>query len=84
MKNIAITDEVTNLVNKEYIKKEIQGEIARFTRTHQLFTLVECGMDNLNEVRELHGEDGCNYVLKELAYVVVVADHKQKQNTNMK
>lgn len=67
LNDLAITDEVTNLVNKEYIKKEIEDEISRFARSRKLFSLIECGVDNLDEIKELYGKQGFDYVLKQLA-----------------
>jgi len=78
LENIDITDELTNLVNKKYIKEQIEDEIARFRRTQQIFSLAVCSVDNLESIMEIHGREACDMILKRLAAFLI--DKKRKQD----
>jgi len=79
LETMAITDGLTNLVNKKFAEHQIDDEMARYRRTGQMFSLALCAVDQLKEVVELHGVEAKNVILKNMADFFI--DIKRKQDT---
>ncbi|NPE31963.1 response regulator, partial [Methanococcoides sp. SA1] len=77
LETMAITDKLTNLVNKKFAEHQIDDEIARYRRTGQMFCLALCAVDQLDEVVDLYGVEAKNTILKNMSDFFIEIKRKQ-------
>ena len=63
-KSCISTDPLTNVANKQFIMKNINDEVARVNRFGNPFSLLIAHFDNLLAIKNSHGQDGVDYILK--------------------
>lgn len=76
---LAITDPLTNLLNRRQIMDRIEIERARVERGGKPFTLVMIDMDNLKSINDTYGHAAGDFVLVSIAEVMRLTLRRQDQ-----
>ncbi|WP_166251848.1 GGDEF domain-containing protein [Marinobacter salicampi] len=64
--DLAITDPVTGAHNARFLDETLQKEISRAIVTGHCLSVIKLGLDYMDEVRNLHGEDGQQALTREV------------------
>ncbi len=64
-------DPVTGLGNRRYYTEQLEHELRRAGRTRQPFSLLAVDLDDFGKVRELHGADASDALLRRVAATLI-------------
>ncbi|MGM0378481.1 MAG: GGDEF domain-containing response regulator [Bacillota bacterium] len=67
LRNISMHDSLTNLLNRDYMIKNIRKEENIYEKEEKIFSLVLCDIDHFKKFNDKYGHDCGDYVLKELS-----------------
>lgn len=67
LESMAVLDQLTKVVNKQFAELRIVEEIARFKRTGQHFSIAIIELDRMDLIKERFGNDAVDRVLCEIA-----------------
>lgn len=73
---MAITDSMTKLYLQTYFKERIEGELKRFERLNQEFSLLILDIDHFKKFNDSYGHLVGDYVLKEVAKIIKISVRK--------
>ena len=73
---MAITDSMTKLYLQTYFKERIEGELKRYERLSQEFSLIILDIDHFKKFNDNYGHLVGDYVLKEVAKIIKVSVRK--------
>ena len=66
----AIRDSLTQLYNHRYFYERLDEEVKRCRRSHQMFSIIMCDLDNFKAINDLYGHLAGDEILRHLASVL--------------
>ncbi len=77
MRLLSTTDELTSINNRRSMMKKINYELVRLERNKEPFALILCDVDNFKAINDTNGHDAGDFILQEIANLMVNAVRKQ-------
>jgi diguanylate cyclase (GGDEF)-like protein len=70
VRRISVTDELTGLYNRRFLRKRLEEEMSRAVRAQTQLSVVLLDIDHFKQVNETHRHAGGDQVLRQLARVL--------------
>ncbi|ATW26883.1 diguanylate cyclase [Candidatus Formimonas warabiya] len=67
LREMSVTDHLTQLANRRGIIEKIQNEIARYHRSKHKFSLIMCDIDHFKRINDTYGHECGDYILERIA-----------------